>query len=100
MVPGGVVLAMAQGLGACLTSWASYGGEELLRNAVGVPDEWLLAGHRRGLAPAKTTAPSAAAHFPKWYFSIITGTILRMRLSRKPLRFCGDETGNHEAGAS
>jgi hypothetical protein len=35
----------AQGLGACPTSWASYGGERLLRGAVGVPDDWMLAGH-------------------------------------------------------
>jgi len=37
--------ARALGLGACLTSWASYGGEQLLRQAVGVPDDWMLAGH-------------------------------------------------------
>ena len=40
-----LLAARAQGLGACLTSWASYGGEQLLRDAVGVPDEWMLAGH-------------------------------------------------------
>ena len=40
-----LLAARAQGLGACLTSWASYGGEALLREAVGVPDDWLLAGH-------------------------------------------------------
>jgi nitroreductase len=40
-----LLAARAQGLGACLTSWASYGGERLLRNAVGVPDEWMMAGH-------------------------------------------------------
>jgi nitroreductase len=40
-----LLAARAQGLGACLTSWASYGGEPLIRGAVGVPDEWLLAGH-------------------------------------------------------
>jgi nitroreductase len=40
-----LLAARAQGLGACLTSWASYGGEALLREAVGVPDEWMLAGH-------------------------------------------------------
>jgi nitroreductase len=40
-----VLAARAQGLGACLTSWASYGGERLLREAVGVPDDWMLAGH-------------------------------------------------------
>lgn len=37
--------ARAQGLGACFTSWASYDGEQVLREAVGVPDEWFLAGH-------------------------------------------------------
>jgi nitroreductase len=39
-----LLAARAQGLGACLTSWASYGGQ-LLREAVGVPDDWMLAGH-------------------------------------------------------
>lgn len=37
--------ARAQGLGACLTSWAAYGGEQILRSSVGIPDEWFLAGH-------------------------------------------------------
>jgi nitroreductase len=40
-----LLAARAQGLGACLTSWASYGGERPLREAVGVPGDWLLAGH-------------------------------------------------------
>lgn len=40
-----LLAARAQGLGACLTSWASYGGEPRLRAAVGVPDDWMLAGH-------------------------------------------------------
>ncbi|OBJ49690.1 nitroreductase family protein [Mycobacterium asiaticum] len=40
-----LLAARAQGLGACMTSWASYGGERLLREAVGVPDDWMLAGH-------------------------------------------------------
>jgi nitroreductase len=40
-----LLAARAQGLGACLTSWASYGGEVLLRRAIGVPDDWMLAGH-------------------------------------------------------
>ena len=40
-----LLAARAQGLGTCLTSWASYGGEPLLRAGVGVPDDWLLAGH-------------------------------------------------------
>lgn len=40
-----LLAARAQGLGACLTSWASYAGEPVLRNAVGVPEDWLIAGH-------------------------------------------------------
>jgi nitroreductase len=40
-----LLAARALGLGACLTSWASYGGEPLLREALGVPDNWMLAGH-------------------------------------------------------
>jgi nitroreductase len=40
-----LLAARAQGLGACLTSWASYGGEPILREAVRVPDDWMLAGH-------------------------------------------------------
>jgi nitroreductase len=40
-----LLAARALGLGACLTSWASYGGEPLLRRAVGVPEDWMLAGH-------------------------------------------------------
>jgi nitroreductase len=40
-----LLAARTLGLGACLTSWASYGGEALLRDAVGVPDDWMLAGH-------------------------------------------------------
>jgi nitroreductase len=40
-----LLAARALGLGACPTSWASYGGEPLLREAVGIPDDWLVAGH-------------------------------------------------------
>lgn len=40
-----LLAARAQGLGACLTSWASYGGEQILREAVGVPGDWILGGH-------------------------------------------------------
>lgn len=40
-----LLAARAQGLGACMTSWASYGGERLLRDAVGVPEDWMVAGH-------------------------------------------------------
>lgn len=40
-----LLAARALGLGACPTGWASYGGEPLMRAAVGVPDDWMLAGH-------------------------------------------------------
>lgn len=40
-----LLAARAQGLGACATGWASYGGEPLMRAAIGVPDDWMLAGH-------------------------------------------------------
>ena len=40
-----LLAARAQGLGACLTSWASYDGEAILREAVDLPDDWLLAAH-------------------------------------------------------
>jgi nitroreductase len=40
-----LLAARAQGLGACLTSWGSYGGEQVLRDAVGVPEDWMIAGH-------------------------------------------------------
>jgi nitroreductase len=40
-----LLAARAQGLGACPTSWSSYSGEEILRDAVGIPDDWVLAGH-------------------------------------------------------
>jgi nitroreductase len=40
-----LLAARALGLGACMTSWASYGGEQLLRDAVGIPEDWMIAGH-------------------------------------------------------
>jgi nitroreductase len=40
-----LLAARAVGLGACMTSWASYGGETLLREAIAIPDDWMLAGH-------------------------------------------------------
>lgn len=40
-----VLAARALGLGTCLTSWASYEGEVMLRDALGIPDDWMLAGH-------------------------------------------------------
>jgi nitroreductase len=40
-----LLAARAQGLGACFTSWISYSGEAIFREALGAPDEWMLAGH-------------------------------------------------------
>lgn len=40
-----LLAARAQGLGACPTSWASYGGEAEIRESVAVPDNWMLAAH-------------------------------------------------------
>jgi nitroreductase len=67
-----LLAARAQGLGACLTSWASYGGEQLLRDAVAVPDHWMLAGHivvgwpkgRHG--PVRRGPLAAAVNFDRW----------------------------------
>jgi nitroreductase len=67
-----LLAARAQGLGACLTSWASYGGERLLRDAVGVPDEWMMAGHIVVGWPKGTHGPvrrrplAAALHMDHW----------------------------------
>ncbi len=40
-----LLAARAPGLGACMTSWASYGGERLLGEAIGIPEDWMIAGH-------------------------------------------------------
>jgi nitroreductase len=54
---------------------ATYGGEQLLRDAVGVPDDWMLAGHivvgwpkgRRG--PLRRRPLAAAVNFDRWAYS-------------------------------
>jgi nitroreductase len=67
-----LLAARAQGLGACLTSWASYGGEQLLRDAVGVPDDWMLAGHivvgwpKGKHGPVRRRPLAAAVNFDRW----------------------------------
>jgi nitroreductase len=67
-----LLAARAQGLGACLTSWASYGGEPLLREAVGVPDGWLLAGHavvgwpRGGHGPVRRRPLPEVVFLDRW----------------------------------
>lgn len=67
-----LLAARAQGLGACPTSWASYGGEALLRRAVGVPDDWMLAGHvvvgwpRGAHAPVRRHPPREVVFLDRW----------------------------------
>ncbi|MFV2174012.1 nitroreductase family protein [Actinomadura sp. LOL_016] len=67
-----LLAARAQGLGACLTSWASYGGEPLLREAVGVPDDWMLAGHvvvgrpRGGHGPVRRRPVEEVVYSDHW----------------------------------
>jgi nitroreductase len=67
-----LLAARAQGLRACLTSWASYGGEQLLRDAVGVPDDWMLAGHivvgwpKGSHGPVRRRSIAAAVNFDRW----------------------------------
>jgi len=67
-----LLAARALGLGACLTSWASYGGEPLLREAVGVPDDWMLAGHivvgwpRGNHGPVRRRPLSEVAFLDRW----------------------------------
>ncbi len=66
-----LLAARAQGLGACLTSWASY-GEDILRAAVGVPDDWLLAGHvvvgwpRGRHGPLRRRPASEVTYLDRW----------------------------------
>jgi len=67
-----LLAARAQGLGACMTSWASYGGEPLLREAVGVPDDWMLAGHvvvgwpRGNHGPVRRRPLQEVVYLDKW----------------------------------
>jgi len=60
-----LLAARAQGLGACLTSWAFYGGEQLLRDAVGVPDDWSLRATSWWAGRRASTGLCAAAHLPR-----------------------------------
>jgi nitroreductase len=67
-----LLAARAQGLGACLTSWASYGGEPLLRETVGVPDGWMLGGHvvvgwpRGGHGPVRRRPLDDVVFLDRW----------------------------------
>ena len=66
-----LLAARAQGLGACLTSWASY-GEDIMREAVGVPGDWLMAGHvvvgwpRGRHGPLRRRAASEVTFLDRW----------------------------------
>ena len=59
-----LLAARAQGLGACMTSWASYGGEQLLREAIGVPDAGWLPATSWLVGPLVSTGRFAAARLP------------------------------------
>jgi nitroreductase len=67
-----LLAARALGLGACPTSWASYGGEALLRATVGVPDDWMLAGHvvvgwpRGRHGPLRRRPPTEVVYLDQW----------------------------------
>ena len=56
-----LLAARALGLGACLTSWASYGGEPLLREPSGSPMTGCWPGTSWSDGPGATTARSVAA---------------------------------------
>lgn len=67
-----LLAARAQGLGACLTSWASYGGEAMFREALGIPDDQLLVGHvvvgwpRGNHGPLKRRPAEARTFLDRW----------------------------------
>jgi nitroreductase len=67
-----LLAARAQGLGACLTSWASYAGESILREAVGVPADWMLAGHvvvgwpRGAHGPVRRRPSAKVTYLDRW----------------------------------
>ena len=67
-----LLAARAQGLGACPTSWASYGGESALRKAVGVPQDWILAAHvvvgwpKGKHGPVRRRPITAAVNLDRW----------------------------------
>ena len=56
--------ARAQGLGACFTSWASYDGEHILREAVGVPTSGFLPATSSSAGRADTTVPFVGVRSP------------------------------------
>jgi nitroreductase len=73
-----LLAARAQGLGACPTSWAAYGGQSLLREAVGIPDDWVLAGHvmvgwpRGKHGPVRRHPVEAVVNVDRWDYTVRT----------------------------
>jgi nitroreductase len=67
-----LLAARAQGLGACMTSWCSYDGEQLLRESVGIPEDWMLAGHvvvgwpKGRYGPVRRRALTTAVNLDHW----------------------------------
>jgi len=67
-----LLAARAQGLGACLTSWAAYGGEDALREAIAIPDDWNLAAHvvvgwpRGRHGPLRRHPASEVTYLDRW----------------------------------
>ncbi len=55
-----------------MTSWGSYGGEQLLREAVGVPEDWMIAGHivvgwpKGKHGPVRRRALTEAVNLDRW----------------------------------
>lgn len=73
-----LLAARAMGLGACPTSWTSYGGEQLLREAVGMPDDWVVGGHvmigwpRGGHGPVKRHPIADVVDVDRWNHERVT----------------------------
>ena len=67
-----LLAARGLGLGACLTSWASYGGEPLLRAAVDLPDDWAFGAHvvigwpRGSHGPVRRRPMSEVVYLDRW----------------------------------
>ena len=62
--------ARAQGLGACFTSWASYDGEHVLREAIGVPDDGSSPDTSSSAGRAAGTVAFADVRSPTWCSAI------------------------------
>ena len=73
-----LLAARAMGLGACPTSWTSYGGEQLMREAIDMPDDWVVAGHvmvgwpRGGHGPVKRHPITDVVDVDRWNHEAVT----------------------------